>query len=124
MPLVPLRGSLFGRGWHSEEQASHLSGFPRLSCLLAIPSASFEAFSEEMLIPNGPPSHSELLSTAFGRLVNTGYWWKQAGQLLLVGQRNFDSGGTSPGCHADRSDSNQRTVLSSLFPEAPGELHT
>lgn len=108
MPLA-LGGGPSGRGWHLKEQASHLSGLPHLPCLLAISIASFEAVSK-MLMPTGPPFHSGLFSREFGRLVNTGYGRKGAGQLL-VGEETQDSGATSPGCHADRSDSNQRTVL-------------
>lgn len=100
-----------GRGRHSKEQASHLSGLPHFPCLLAVSTASFQVLHKEMLMPNGPPFPSGLLSTEFGRLVNTGYRRKGAGQLLLVGEETQDSGATSPGCHADRSDRNQRTVL-------------
>lgn len=42
--------------------------------------------------------------------------------ITACGGRNSDSGTTSPGCHADRSDSNQRTVLESLFPEGPWRI--
>lgn len=42
--------------------------------------------------------------------------------MTAFGGRNSDSGTTSPGYHADRSDSNQRTVLESLFPEGPWRI--
>lgn len=72
MPLT-LGGSLSGRGWCSKEQVSHLYSLSHFPCLPGIPIASFELLSKVMVTPNGQPSLSGLLPTAFGRLVNTGY---------------------------------------------------
>lgn len=71
-PLT-LGGGPSGRGWHSEKQASHLSGLPLLPFLLAISKASSEAPSKAMLMLSGQPFHSGPLSIASGRVADTGY---------------------------------------------------